>query len=195
MGNSGSNNGVNNNKNNKTNNNSLVGTNGKQAYGACQDQTGLFGELQFDEEAGDEDGKRNVVESEFSPLVNHSTTLSKQDGKLINCDSDEDEDDSYYSLLKNNQAFRLYFLSLLVTNCGEWLTYIASIDLIEKNLASIGEESRTAISILVLVRLLPNLFCCSLGGILADKYDRRKLMYGLDIASAWSSVLFVFAYE
>ena len=108
---------------------------------------------------------------------------------------DADDEDSYSALLTRNRELRLYICSLLVTHCGEWLTYIASIDLIETKLASLNQESRTAISILLLVRLLPNVFFSSLGGILADKYDRRKLRMRLDVASAMAGMVFVLAYE
>ena len=104
-------------------------------------------------------------------------------------------EDSYLSLLRRNREFRLYITSLLITSCGEWLTYIGSIDLIETKLESLNRESRTAISILVLVRLLPNVLLSSLGGVLADRYDRRQIMVGLDTASAMAGLIFVLAYE
>ncbi|CAJ1903046.1 unnamed protein product [Cylindrotheca closterium] len=108
---------------------------------------------------------------------------------------EDNKEDSYIALLNRNRNLRFYIFSLLVTNCGEWLSYIASIDLIETKLASLNQESRTAVSILVLVRLLPNVIFSSLGGKLADKYDRRQLMLGLDVISAVVTLLFVVAYE
>jgi MFS family permease len=105
------------------------------------------------------------------------------------------EDISYRDLLRNNREFRLFIFSYTITNCGEWLTYVASIDVIERKLQNSSEESRTAISILVLVRLLPNVFFSIFGGHLADYLDRRKIMVVLDIASAMCGPLFILAYE
>lgn len=136
------------------------------------------------------DEERSSYGSLHAPLTNPTPNPIDNDAKNY-----ADEEDSYTALLRRNRELRLYICSLLVTNCGEWLTYIASIDLIETKLASLDQESRTAISILVLVRLLPNVFFSSLGGMLADKYDRRKLMVGLDAASAMAGLLFVLAYE
>ena len=112
---------------------------------------------------------------------------------------------TYKELLQNNKRFRFFISSYLITNLGEWLTYIASIDLIESKLSETedGEDQesssssprRTAISILVLVRLLPNVFFSPLGGMLADSRDRRKVMIVLDVAGAICGLLFVVAYQ
>ena len=110
--------------------------------------------------------------------------------------NDNTQDDvTYRDLVRSNRNFRLFITSYLVTNLGEWLTYIASIDLIENKLQSSSQGSRTAISILVLVRLLPTVFFSGFGGTLADTYDRRRLMVVLDIAGGICALFFVIAYE
>lgn len=111
-------------------------------------------------------------------------------------ETEQNQDISYLALLQKNRQFRLFISSYTVTNCGEWLTYIASIDLIERKLEqSSNESSRTAISTLVLVRLLPNVFFAVFGGHLADSLDRRKLLVILDVMSAICGLFFVLAYE
>jgi MFS family permease len=119
---------------------------------------------------------------------------------------------SYWKLLQTNREFRLLILSRLISQCGEWLTYIATIDFIEGQLLSQAEEGeeetttdgsssssphhhhRTAISILIVIRLLPNVLLAALGGSLADARDRRQAMIVLDVAGAISALLFCVAY-
>jgi DHA3 family macrolide efflux protein-like MFS transporter len=113
------------------------------------------------------------------------TTTSENDNNEI----------SYWGLLKKNREFRFYISSYLITHIGEWLTYIASIDFIESQQELQGTTSRTAISVLVIVRLMPNVLLSSVGGTLADAIDRRELMILLDVSGALCALCFVFAYE
>lgn len=106
----------------------------------------------------------------------------------------EDEDEAtFLKLLQRNREFRLYILSYVTTHMGEWLTYIASIALAEELLTQQGISSRTTISILVVVRLLPNVLLSPFGGILADGRDRRESMIFLDVVGAISPLLFLLA--
>jgi MFS family permease len=87
------------------------------------------------------------------------------------------------------------------------MTYLASISLIqsvtlmtsssrghndgeEDESNSTYERVNTLISILILVKLLPNVFFMPLGGILADKFDRRNVQIVIDCTSS----LLVFVY-
>jgi MFS transporter, DHA3 family, macrolide efflux protein len=103
---------------------------------------------------------------------------------------------SYFHFLSTNRNFCWFISSYSITYFGEWLTYIASIDFIE----SVREKqdqstSRTAISILILVRLLPNVILSAIGGTLADSLDRRYVMIGLDICGTLCAGLFLYAYH
>eukprot|EP00934_Nitzschia_sp_Nitz4_P007496 Nitzschia sp. Nitz4//scaffold66_size103028//80219//81667//NITZ4_004509-RA/size103028-processed-gene-0.13-mRNA-1//1//CDS//3329556383//7486//frame0 len=103
---------------------------------------------------------------------------------------------SYWTLLSGNRNYRYFITSYLITHLGEWLTYISSLSFIESNRDAHDEgTSRTAISILILVRLLPNVFLSPLGGTLADSLDRRKIMIVLDILGALCAAIFVGAYQ
>ncbi|CAB9505976.1 Pfam:DUF894 [Seminavis robusta] len=104
-----------------------------------------------------------------------------------------EEEATYWNLMKKNRAFRLYICSFIITHMGEWLTYIASIALAEEFLTDTGTTSRTTISILVVVRLLPNVFLSPFGGILADGADRRKTMILLDILGSICPLFFLVA--
>ena len=106
----------------------------------------------------------------------------------------QEPDSTYLGLLTTNREFRLLFTSYLITHMGEWLTYIATIDLIEGHLGSSSTTSRTVISWLVVVRLAPNVLLSCFGGILADSADRRKSMILLDLCGAICGLFFVVAY-
>ena len=102
---------------------------------------------------------------------------------------------SYWCLIRDNGKLRLYISSYLVTHTGEWLTYVASITAIEQIHASRDAVSRTSISILVCLRLLPNVLFTSVGGVIADSYDRRVVMLALDCLGAGVALLFILAYR
>lgn len=87
---------------------------------------------------------------------------------------DNEDNATYWGLLSTNREYRLLLSSYLITHCGEWLTYIASIDFIESQMQKSSTASRTAISILVAARLLPNVLLSLFGGTLADSCDRRN---------------------
>lgn len=79
------------------------------------------------------------------------------------------------------------------------MTYLASISLIQEATATAKESTNqnantnTLISILILVKLLPNVFFLPIGGILADSYDRRKIQVALDLCSSCVVVVFLWS--
>jgi hypothetical protein len=101
---------------------------------------------------------------------------------------------TYWSLLSENSNFRWFLLSYLVTVAGEWFTYVASIAAIEQINSSNEGVSRTSISILVILRLLPSSLFASIGGVLADSHDRRTMMFILDGIGAIVAWLYVLSY-
>jgi MFS family permease len=86
-------------------------------------------------------------------------------------------------------------LQTFKTQQGEWLTYLASISLIEEVTTRDGnnQNTNTLISILILVKLLPNVFFLPIGGILADSYDRRRIQIALDLFSSCVVVVFLWS--
>lgn len=114
----------------------------------------------------------------------NSTPESKSNGTMV-------DDTTFRGLMKKNRAFRLYLMSYVVTLTGEWLTYIASIALIEELVANSERPSQKAISIFMVARLLPNVVLCPIGGILADGRDLRVSMIFLDLLGGVSSLLFL----
>lgn len=107
-------------------------------------------------------------------------------------DDDPRRKATYLNLLITNREFRLYLLGYLCALLGEWLTYIASISLIEQILSDDSDNSnngsdhdhhpsRTYVSILVVVRLLPSVVLSPFAGALADSRDKRQSMMALDV--------------
>ncbi|KAL7553659.1 hypothetical protein ACHAWF_016986 [Thalassiosira exigua] len=88
----------------------------------------------------------------------------------------------------------LFILGRLPPLKGRWFTYVASMAAIESIQSSEGTKSRTSISILVALRLLPNIFITSVGGVIADSYDRRVNMLTLDVIGSLVTLLFLLAY-
>ena len=95
---------------------------------------------------------------------------------------------TYLSLLSENENFRWFLLSNLITVAGEWLSYVASIAAIEQIHSSSGTISRTSISILVIIRLLPSSLFAPIGGLSPIHLIDAK-PYGLGAVVAWLYVL------
>eukprot|EP00956_Cyclotella_meneghiniana_P010580 scaffold14690_cov71-Cyclotella_meneghiniana.AAC.8 len=112
----------------------------------------------------------------------------------IECTSNKDI--SYIGLLKHHREYRWYLLSSLVTDAGEWFSYIASIAAIEQ-IHTINDEaiSRTSVSILFALRLLPSILFSNIGGVFADSYDRRNILFVLDVLGSFTAFFFLLAYQ
>eukprot|EP00581_Thalassiosira_minuscula_P014752 CAMPEP_0183721264 /NCGR_PEP_ID=MMETSP0737-20130205/13593_1 /TAXON_ID=385413 /ORGANISM="Thalassiosira miniscula, Strain CCMP1093" /LENGTH=530 /DNA_ID=CAMNT_0025951243 /DNA_START=101 /DNA_END=1693 /DNA_ORIENTATION=+ len=130
-------------------------------------------------------------------VVNHAHPFLENNVPHEETDSDTPSSSniSYWTLVRDNRNFRVYLLSYLVTHAGEWFTYVASIATIERIHQSHNTTSRTSISILVSLRLLPNALLTSVGGVLADSYDRRVILMILDCLGSLVAWLFLWAYQ
>ncbi|HEY6567478.1 MAG TPA: MFS transporter, partial [Actinomycetota bacterium] len=79
----------------------------------------------------------------------------------------------------SHRDYRLLLSSLAISDTGSWLYSAATIIFI---LDVTG--SAAWVGVAAVVRLLPYILFEPLGGAIADKYDRRKLMVVLDLARA-----------
>lgn len=84
--------------------------------------------------------------------------------------------DSYLSLIRHNKNFRYLWLSQIISQLGDWFNLIASATLIA-HLTSSG----LAIGALFLARLLPPFVLGPLAGVIADRFDRRKILIASDL--------------
>src|ERR1700744_2484210 len=110
--------------------------------------------------------------------------------KVIDVDGDEraglpgpaESDASTAHRVRSVLAIRPFRRLLGITYlCGiaDWLSLLALTSLITKLLSSYLAQSYS-FSIVVLTQLLPGLLFAPLGGLLADRFDRRKVMVVVD---------------
>jgi MFS family permease len=93
----------------------------------------------------------------------------------------------YLDLLKHNQNFRHLWWGNVVSLLGDWFNLIASAALVTE-LTSSG----VAISYLFLVRFLPMFLFSPIAGVIADRYDRKKIMVLADLLRAVTVLGFLF---
>lgn len=83
---------------------------------------------------------------------------------------------SYVSLVKNNHDFRYLWFSQIISQLGDWFNLIASASLVA-GLSGSG----LAIGGLFIARLLPPFVLGPVVGVVADRFDRRKILIASDL--------------
>ena len=72
--------------------------------------------------------------------------------------------------------FRLW-LAQVVSSLGDWLGLVAVISIA----ARVGGSSDAAIGVVMSARIIPGFFLASVGGVLVDRWDRKKVMVVCDV--------------
>ena len=75
--------------------------------------------------------------------------------------------------------FRLW-LAQVVSSTGDWIGLIAILAIA----ARVSDNSGAAVSLVMLARVVPGFFLGTVGGVLIDRLDRRKVMVACDIGRA-----------
>ncbi len=86
---------------------------------------------------------------------------------------------SYTRLIRKNRTFRFVWLSQVVSNAGDWFNTIAVLGF---TLALTG--SGLALSIVTICQMLPPFLMTPLAGVVAERYDRKRVMIVADILRA-----------
>lgn len=94
---------------------------------------------------------------------------------------------TYLSLLQRNSNYRNLWFARVVSNLGDWFNLLASAALIA-HLTNAG----TAISFLFLVRFVPLFVMSPFAGVIADRFDRRKILIVADLSRAAIVASFLF---
>lgn len=81
--------------------------------------------------------------------------------------------------LPGGRPFHLLITSLAVSACGDWLYNVALLAFVYERTGS-----ATWVSLTTAARLFPIVALGPIGGVLADRYDRRRLMVGADVIRA-----------
>jgi dTMP kinase len=84
--------------------------------------------------------------------------------------------------------FRLW-LAQVISSTGDWIGLIAILAIA----ARVSDNSGAAVSLVMLARVVPGFFLGTLGGVLIDRLDRRKVMVFCDIGRATMLALLPFA--
>lgn len=81
-------------------------------------------------------------------------------------------------------GFRKLWNSMLFSSLGDWLGLLATTAMAQKLSEGSYATANFAIAGVFIARLLPAVFLGPIAGVLADRFDRRKLMVSMDILRA-----------
>ena len=94
----------------------------------------------------------------------------------------------YLTLLRGNPAFTRLFAAQLISFAGDWFATVALL-----GLALEVTGSPAIASLLLVVQTGAFALASPLAGVLADRYDRRRLMVAADLARVPVALAFIFA--
>ena len=98
----------------------------------------------------------------------------------------------YITLIRSNRDFAKLWAAQLVSLLGDWFSTIVISALIVSYTEGTGYQG-IAISAFLIARLLPPLLMRPLAGVLADRFDRKRLLIGSDILRALAVLGLLFA--
>ena len=91
---------------------------------------------------------------------------------------------TFRSLQHHN--YRLYWTGALVSNVGTWMSRVAQDWLV---LTVLTDHSSVALGVVTALQFLPMLVLAPYGGVLADRYDKRKVLMVTQVSMAAVSLL------
>ena len=97
---------------------------------------------------------------------------------------------SYLTLFRRNQQYRRLWLAGVISQFGNWFNYIAIFVLLEK-LTGSGQ----AVSWFLIAKFLPTTIFGPAAGIIADRYNRKKIMIICDVLRVIIVLSFLFIKE
>lgn len=84
-----------------------------------------------------------------------------------------------WRLFGTRPFFKLW-LAQVFSSLGDWVGFIAILQLTSK----IADDATAAFSLVIAVRMVPGFFLATLGGVIVDRFDRRKVMVFCDLGRA-----------
>ncbi|MBW2109046.1 MAG: MFS transporter [Deltaproteobacteria bacterium] len=85
----------------------------------------------------------------------------------------------YWRLVRENSDFRYLWFGQIVSLLGDWFNLIASATLV-----GYLTDSGLAVGALFIIRMLSPFLTSPVAGVVADRYDRRKVLIAADVARA-----------
>ena len=95
---------------------------------------------------------------------------------------------SIVGLLQRNPDFARLYLALLVAFAADWFATVALIDLVLET-----TDSTTAASVILVLQMAPFLVATPIAGMLADRFDRRLMRAGANVARGVVCIGLLFA--
>ena len=96
----------------------------------------------------------------------------------------------YLALLRHNRNFRNLWLGSVISQLGDWFNVIAAAELITRL-----TDSGIALSYLFLARFLPLFVFSPVAGVLADRFDRKRIMVLSDVLRGVTVLGFLFIHD
>lgn len=93
--------------------------------------------------------------------------------------------------LFHNRAFVKLWIAQCLSSTGDWVGFFAIIAIA----ADLSGGSAAAISLVVAARMIPGFFLATIGGVIVDRFDRRKVMVVCDFGRAGLLVLLPFVHS
>src|SRR6476660_9497468 len=87
--------------------------------------------------------------------------------------------DAPWRVFGSKTFFRLW-IAQVVSSLGDWIGLIAILAIA----ARVSNNSGAAVSLVMVTRVVPGFFLGTVGGVIIDKFDRRKVMVACDIGRA-----------
>jgi dTMP kinase len=84
-----------------------------------------------------------------------------------------------WRLFGSRQFFRLW-LAQVISSSGDWIGLIAILAIA----ARVSDNSGAAVSLVMTTRVVPGFFLGTLGGVIIDRFDRRRVMVICDLGRA-----------
>jgi dTMP kinase len=100
-----------------------------------------------------------------------------------------DEQRSAYRNLLRNRNYRNYFSACLASSLGDWTGFVALQALVSTLYADNSRFALFGLGGVMMARLLPSVIIGPIAGVLADRYDRKRLMVFVDVMRG---TLFIF---
>ena len=94
-------------------------------------------------------------------------------------DVEVDQEAGYWELIRGNLDFRRLWIGNLISLLGDWFNTIALYTLVTQLTGS-----PLALGAVFITKMLPWALAAPLAGVIVDRYNRRRLMIGTDIARA-----------
>ncbi len=98
---------------------------------------------------------------------------------------------NYHQLLKQNKNIRYLWTGQVISEIGDWLNNIAVLAM-AISFAGAGREG-LALAVYALARHVPLFVFGPIAGVIADRFDRRRLMIAADLTRAAFALCFLFA--